>query len=359
MSGAAFMRLEKLKGTGIWSKAARHNKRAIQAELGAAGHIDSTRSHLNITLMGPAKPEDVVALVKTKMTDAGITKDRKNGVVGLELVFSLPPGHQVDVTAYFTACAHWAGDAFGGPDNIISVDVHRDEAQDHAHVLLLPLLDGRLRGSDAVGNKRQLTELQGRFYKDVAACFGFSKPRTKPLGKQKDELVRKVLEMLRLDPAAKSLAWAVIRDNVSRDPTPYALALGIDTATTGKALKTMAQIFTSKGKGSKCQKPIGNLKQKAYRELDAHKTQTLGLCREFVFPSHSEVPPGAQFSSNYYHPTKLAHGHGCLPTVQVDRKDVPTVTLHKTCKHPGKLPRGPHDEMRIQVSRTAGQSIEQ
>ncbi len=40
MSGAAFMRLDKLKENGIWLKAARHNKRTIQAELGASGHID-------------------------------------------------------------------------------------------------------------------------------------------------------------------------------------------------------------------------------------------------------------------------------------------------------------------------------
>lgn len=353
------MRAEKLKGPGIWSKAARHNKRAIQAELGAAGHIDATRSHLNITLLGPTTPEGVAALAKAKTTDAGITKDRKNGVAGLELVFSLPPGHRVDVMAYFTACAQWAGTAFGGHDNIISVDIHRDESQDHAHVLLLPLLDGRLRGSDAIGNKRQLAELQSRFYKDVASGFGFSKPRTKPMGNHRADLTRRVLELLRLDPAAKSGAWAAIWDSVSRDPTPYALALGINPATIGKAGRTMAQIFTSRGKGGRVQNPIGNLSTKPYMELDAKKTQTLGLCREFVFPPLSEAPTAAQFLSNYARLTKPTDGRGWLPAGLVDHEAVPEAVTRKAAKHLAKLPRGGHDAIVIQAGRTAGLSIDQ
>jgi len=47
MSGAAILRIKKLKGGGIITVAARHNRRVIQAELGAAGSIDPTRSHLN------------------------------------------------------------------------------------------------------------------------------------------------------------------------------------------------------------------------------------------------------------------------------------------------------------------------
>ncbi len=282
MSGAAFMRLDKLKGNGIWLKAARHNKRTIQAELGASGHIDATRSHLNITLMGPSEPEDVAKMAKAKMTDAGITKDRKNGVLGVELIFSLPTNHQQDLIAYFSACTCWAGETFGGMGNIVSADIHRDEAQDHAHVLLVPLINGHLRGSDAIGNKRKLSELQATFYKDVASKFGFRKPRARLSGLRKVETVRQVLNKLRQDSAAKSLAWAVIRDSVERDPMPYALALGIDTEAgiKEKPSKTMVQIFTSKGKGGSKLSPIGfEATQKPYRVLGHEKNETLGLCR--------------------------------------------------------------------------------
>jgi hypothetical protein len=292
MSGAAFLRLKKLTGSGIMGKAARHNRRVIQAELGASGPIDATSSHLNITLMGPSTADEVAQLAKAKIMAAGITKTRKNAVMGVELVFSLPTGHPHDVTAYFTACAQWAGAEFGGLNNIVSVDIHRDEAQDHAHVLLVPLFEGRLRGSDAVGNKRKLSELQTKFFKDVAAGFGFSKPRARLSGNNKAQVTRQVLDRLRQDPAGKSAAWAVIRDSVERDPMPYALALGItinDSA--NKPAKTLTEIFTSKGKGARKEKPIGFQSEKPIRVSESPETQTLGLCRESVSSTHQKAPP--------------------------------------------------------------------
>lgn len=290
MSGAAFLRLKKLTGSGIIGKAARHNRRDIQAELGASGPIDATRSHLNITLMGPSTADEVAQFARAKIMAAGITKTRKNAVMGVELVFSLPTGHPHDVTAYFTACAQWAGAEFGGLDNIVSVDIHRDEAQEHAHVLLVPLQGRSLQGSDMVGNKKKLTELQAKFFKEVAAGFGFSKPRARLSGIDKAKTTRQVLDKLGQDPAAKSEAWAVIRDNVERDPLPYAQALRIViTDTPSKPTKTMAEIFTSKGKGPRKEKPIGFHTEKPYRVSGSANAQTLGLCRE----SFSKPPPKA------------------------------------------------------------------
>jgi hypothetical protein len=196
------------------------------------------------------------------------------------------------VTTYFTACAQWAGAEFGGLDNIVSVDIHRDEAQDHAHVLLVPLFDGRLRGSDAVGNKRKLSELQAKFFKDVAAGFGFSKPRARLSGINKAQATRQVLDKLRQDPAAKSAAWAVIRDSVERDPMPYALALGIViTDNPSKPAKTVAQIFTSKGKGRQKENPIGFQSEKPNRVSGPPEAQTLGHCRDSISKPHHKPPP--------------------------------------------------------------------
>lgn len=273
MSGAAFLRLKKLTGSGIWLAAARHNKRAIQAELGAASHINPARSCLNITLIGPQTPKDVERLAKDRLSmSAG--KTRKNAVLGVELVFSLPANHRLDVVEYFTNCAHWTGQQFGGMDNIISMDIHRDESQDHAHVLLVPLIDGRLKGSDAVGNKHKLTALQASFFTDVAAGFGFNKPRAKLSGHNRIKTIKMVLDKLRNDPAAKSAVWAVIHDNVERNPMPFALALGIEVEDKTKPSKTMAQIFTSTGKGK-----ASSGSSKTYRDSTPQKTETLGLCR--------------------------------------------------------------------------------
>jgi hypothetical protein len=218
----------------------------------------------------------------------------------VELVFSLPTDHPHDVIAYFTACAKWAGAVFGGLDNIISADIHRDEAQDHAHVLLLPLFEGRLRGSDAVGNKKKLSELQAKFFKEVAEGFGFSKPRARLSGINKAQATRQVLDKLRQDPAAKSAAWAVIRDSVERDPMSYALALGIViTDNPSKPGKTMTQIFTSKGKGK--DKPIGIQPKKPNRVSRSPEAQTLGHCRESISPPPPKTPTAPEDTSNVDH----------------------------------------------------------
>lgn len=308
MSGAAFLRLKKLTGGGIMLRAARHNRREIQAELGATGPIEPSRSSLNITLIGPPNADEVAQLAKAKIAAAGISKVRKDAVVGVEFVFSLPTGHQHDVIDYFTACAKWVGREFGGVDNIVSADIHRDESQDHAHILLVPILEGRLRGSEAVGNKRKLSELQSKFFRDVAAGYGFSKPRGRLSGKNKTQAVRQVLDKLRKDPAAKSEAWAAIRDNVERDPLPYALTLGIGlTAQQEKPPRTMAQIFTSKGRGERREKPIGFDGEKPIRVSGAVRARTLGLCRL----SPASAPSQAPAAPEHQHPESAARAdHG-------------------------------------------------
>jgi len=261
MSAAAFLRIKKLKGGGIITAAARHNRREIQAEMGAVGSIDPTRSRLNESLCGPSTAADVGQLAKDLMTAAGVGKLRKDAVLGLEFVFSLPPGHAVDDRAYFTACADWAAGTFGGAQNVLSVDIHRDEAQPHCHILILPLIDGRMAGSDLIGGKQKLAALQQDFHAKVAEPYGFTKAPTKLLGTAKQAGAKAVLKKLRetSDSVLQSAAWPAIRDAIESNPAPYMLALGIELQAVKKSGRTVAQIFTSKGKGKvrEATNPIG------------------------------------------------------------------------------------------------------
>ena len=251
MSGAGVMRVKKLKGNGIITVAARHNRRVIQAEMGATGSIDPTRSHLNETPAGPSTAAEVGQLAKDLMTAAGVVKLRKDAVMGLEIVFSLPPGHALDDRAYFTACAEWAGAAFGGAHNVLSVDIHRDESQPHCHVLLLPLIEGRMIGNKLIGGKQMLLALQKDFHTAVASKFGLSKAPARLGGTAKQAGAKAVLQKLRQtsDGALQSATWAVIREAVERDPAPFMLALGIEAKATAKKLKPFVDYVTSKGKG--------------------------------------------------------------------------------------------------------------
>lgn len=289
MSGAAFLRVAKLKGSGIIKLAARHNKREIQAELGAAGAIDPTRSRLNETLAGPAAAGDVGQLAKDLMTAAGVATLRKDAVMGLEVVFSLPPGHAIDDRAYFSDCTSWAGRYFGGAQNILSTDIHRDEAQPHCHVLILPLVNGRMDGSNLIGGKQKLLAMQKQFHLDVAGRYGLTKAPARLAGASKQDAAQAVFKMMREtgDRAMQSAAWATIRAMIESDPGPFVQALGIELHAQKKKGKTMAQIFTGTGKGpSKEPNPIGF--------TPSEKRQTLcsvGFAQKPPLRTASNLPP--------------------------------------------------------------------
>ena len=250
MSAAAFLRVKKLKGGGIVLAAARHNLREIQAELGAGGTIDPTRMRLNVVMHGPGDAADVAALAKARMQAAGVGKLRKDAVQAIELVFSLPHCTVMDKRHYFADCLAWAGARFGA-DNILSAVAHHDEAAPHMHVLLLPL----------VGNRRTLADMQVAFHSAVASQHGLRKAPKRLAGPSKDAAAHLVLQHLRVtsDAVLRSAAWPTIRDAIERDPAPFIEALGLHLAAPQKPSKTMAQIFTSKGKGPRREppKPIG------------------------------------------------------------------------------------------------------
>ena len=249
MSGAGVMRVKKLKGNGIITVAARHNKREIQAEMGAAGSIDPTRSHLNYDIAGPPAAADVGQLAKDLMTAAGVVKLKKGAVMALEVVFSLPPAAAIDDRAYFIACAEWAVGRIGGV--LLSADVHRDEAAPHCHVLLLPLVNGKMNGSEMMGFRQKLMALQKDFHAAVASNFGLSKAPARLAGSAKQAGVKAVLQHLRdtADAVLRSPGWPAYRDAIEAAPESFLLAYGIELATPKKKLRTFTQIMTSKGKG--------------------------------------------------------------------------------------------------------------
>lgn len=250
MSGAAFLRVAKLKGGGIISAAARHNRREIQAELGATGPIDPTRSCLNYCLAGPSTADAVAQLAKDMMATSGVVKLRKDAVRAIEAVFSLPVGTAIDTRAYFTDCLSWTADYFGGMANVLSFDVHMDESAPHAHALILPLVNGRMNGGSLVGAKPKLLAMQSHFHERVAKLHGLRKAKPKPLGEAKRRAVVQVLTHMKQigDAALQSLAWPSIRECIEADPGPFLLALGL-VAEPVKPVKPFVDYVTSAGKG--------------------------------------------------------------------------------------------------------------
>ena len=239
-------------------QAARHNMRAEQVERGARAHIDPTRSHLNQHLRGPATPGEVAAQAQSIMAAHGVAVDklRKDYAQALEIVFSLPIDTRIDVLRYFAECVEWAAQRFED-GNILCADIHMDEAAPHCHVLVLPMAGGRWVGGALLARER-LAALLKDFYDAVCARHGLKRPE-RLAGADRARMAAAVLARMNAtgDKAMSSQAWEAIRGAIERDPRGFAAVLGVEVAAPARKLRTVAQIFTSKGRGTVDSKPIG------------------------------------------------------------------------------------------------------
>lgn len=250
----AVLRVKKLTGRGKVRIAAQHNKRAIAAERGACSRIDATRCHLNECIGGLLTPSEIATHARTLMTAAGIEKPRKNAVLGLEFVVSLPANHRIDDRAFFTDAANWIAVRFGGADNLLSADIHRDESAPQMHVLIPPLIGGALRGSDAIGGPAKLKRLHREFREQVCARHGLRGHAKAVKGDAKGRAVASVIAALenRSDAVLKGPIWLAVRDAIERDPMPFAAALGL---TIPRTPSKGSFVQTSTGRGPKVEKP--------------------------------------------------------------------------------------------------------
>jgi hypothetical protein len=238
------LNIKKLHDKNAILIAARHNKREeLQIQ---PGRIDARRSSLNMIIRGPDNARAVDDLAKRLLANSKTPSPRVSAVKAIEFVFSLPNGTPVDINAFFEACAAWLAGRFGGVENILSADIHLDESNPHMHAVLLPLLDGRMRGSDMLGRK-VFAGHQQSFYDEVCAPYGIERPRGLLKGPQKEAAVQQVLRLLQDNPAETLVqCWRAIQAAVMSRPDDWAEDLGIKI--NGKSLE---QLALSSGSGPK------------------------------------------------------------------------------------------------------------
>ncbi|MBS0339215.1 MAG: plasmid recombination protein [Proteobacteria bacterium] len=317
--GEFFMRFKTAgsKDRSIVLKAARHNGREIQAELGSKDHgsVDGRRSHLNRRLHGPETALEVAALAKSRMKEANC-KVRANAALMLEAVFSLSSGSGIDEHAYFNDCLSWAADTFGGWVNVLCADVHNDQRHPHMHVLMVPIKDGKLSGSRMMeGGRERLKKLEADFFKRVASRFGLRPGAPLPLGRPRKDVAADVIDRLMTsgDPATQSVRWHAFREMIEADPEPLAMLMCIDTGKPRK-LKTMAKIFTSKGAGSPKEKTPRGL-----RCEDPKLLSCVGVLQDDPAPEvHDAAQPGVEPAGKPTLNDGAKHSGGVVDTVRGD-----------------------------------------
>lgn len=250
MAASHLIRLGVIKGKSGALEALKHNKRTLQAERGAGANIDVTRTPLNYCLTEIATPETIAMHAKIQMLKAVIDTPRKNQVMAVEVLFSLPvQWHSHDTHAFFNDCLAWVKQTFAG--ELLSFDVHLDESAPHAHAIILPLIAGKMQGNSLIGGKGNLMRLINLFYSQIATRYGLAKASRKRLSaKDKQSIEQQVLTRLNSDSAMQSNVWPCVRDAIHKDPMPFAQMLSIEPDKTLHKAKSFVDHKRSKGKGS-------------------------------------------------------------------------------------------------------------
>lgn len=252
MASSHFFRLCSITGENGILYAMQHNKRTLHTERGAPAHIDVSRSSLNYCLAGNDTPKAIATHAKVQMLKAGIDKPRKNAVMAVEIIFSLPiERHQQDTKPFFTDCYEWLNKTYAG--ELLAFDVHLDESAPHAHAVILPLIDSKLQGDKLKGDRTNIKRVRTSFYSEVGVRYGLARvDKVRLNNADKQSLIKLVLARLKTDSVMLSDVWACVRDAISHDPMPYAQILGIDKQHQDhpKIVKSFVDIKRSKGKGS-------------------------------------------------------------------------------------------------------------
>ncbi|SFU93927.1 plasmid recombination protein [Pseudoduganella namucuonensis] len=246
MSAGYALNIERLYGPGIVRVAAKHLLRELAAELGADSHIDAARIGENFILRGPDTSAGVAALAKSLLDAAGVVKCRKGAVTALELLFTLPAATTLDPRQYFEQATRWAEQYFGVP--VLSCVGHMDEGSPHAHALLLPLVGGRMGGSDLHGGKAKLAAMQTSFHEAVGAPHGLPKyvPQKRLSAPVRAAAMALARETLQANAALNDDIIDALLVPHAKDPAPLLLALGIAMPLAAKSKsKSFIEIMTA------------------------------------------------------------------------------------------------------------------
>lgn len=235
----------RIYGPGGVRAAAKHNLRELAAEIGTDSHIDAARIKDNFILLGQHGAADVALEARMLMEKAGVTKVRKNAVMALELLFMLPPQTSVDIREYFERATSWAKAYFAVP--ALSSVVHLDESAPHCHVLLLPLVNGKMNGSDLHGGKAQLWAMQKSFHEEVSAPYGFvrQEPRKRASVTSRAAAMKQLRNYFQVNSKMSANAIQALLTPHAQDPHTLLHALGIPEQPLSRAPKSFVEIMTA------------------------------------------------------------------------------------------------------------------
>lgn len=163
MANYAIIRVAKFKVSDVQG-IQKHNQR--QGTSKSNVDIDYERSHLNTDLLNDRKLQ-YEREIKSEISERVERKPRANSVVLSEFLVTASPDYMKalssqDQERYFEKSLEFIQERYGEENTLYAV-VHRDEANPHMHVGVVPITeDGRLSAKD-IFNRKELQALQKEF----------------------------------------------------------------------------------------------------------------------------------------------------------------------------------------------------
>lgn len=227
--------------------ALKHNLRELLAERGPYGNIDPSRTPNNYILRGPNNSVDAMVEVYeiVSSADTGGRKLRKDAVWGIELIFTALPKTDGDLYSYFEACTRWAEEEFKVP--VLSSVVHLDQGAPHCHVLLIPLLNGKMNGGRVYGNKATMVARLSSFYEAVGKRYGLNRPQPKEklLAAERKGLLQQCADYLSETRRLTAHQIETILKAFQENPLPLAKSLNVERCTKRFKPGSFVDIMTS------------------------------------------------------------------------------------------------------------------
>lgn len=167
--------LNRIKNKVVLRQAFQHNLRELPYELSNSSRIDPTKTSTNWVIHGEQSSSELIKQHLKVIESADLPRKlRSDAVLGIEVVLSLPVKHSVAEAEYFEDCLRWAKEFF--TEHVVSAVVHKDETCPHCHIILVPLINGRMQGAKLFGYKARLRHMQDSFYESVGQKYGLVKP---------------------------------------------------------------------------------------------------------------------------------------------------------------------------------------
>jgi len=165
----AIINLKKMHNKDL-AKISEHNRRESPDGIYLNPNIDPDRTHLNIRRSDHPEKEELKTLIDRRISEREIQKKkvRKDAVKMISVLVSASPEYmnsldRQEQIRYFDECFKFCQRRFG-KKNCIEMNVHFDETTPHAHVSIVPILNGKLCAKELI-TRKFLFDLQDEFPK--------------------------------------------------------------------------------------------------------------------------------------------------------------------------------------------------